>query len=130
MTLPPLYYLAHPVRGDKLHSLADNLGEAHEYYKQARRAGLLVLAPYLLDCECLDDTVEAERAAGIALDMRLLPLCDALILTGHKVSEGMQHELTAMEGKAVFNFVGMRHSEVATQFKHLALIDAVPKWRG
>lgn len=82
-------YLAHPVRGD----VEGNIKAA----KQIMRAwgntpDMVLIAPWLTDCELFDDSDPTDRANGLERCKLVLERCDALWLTGRKVSEGMRIE--------------------------------------
>lgn len=83
-------YVCSPLRGD----IEGNLQRAREYSHFAFDANehWIPVAPHLLFTQFLNDDVEAERAAGIAMDMSLLAKSSILLVFG-KPTSGMRAEI-------------------------------------
>ena len=97
-------YLAHAVAGD----VAGNIIDAkwwfgwlvHEY------PHIAISAPWITYCEVLDDEIVEHRLRGTRDDITLMILCDAIALTGNRISGGMERERVAMvkRDKPVYDF--------------------------
>lgn len=62
--------------------------------KELTLKGYLVSAPHLLYAQVLDDFNPQERALGLALGLRELEGCEALVICGRfGISEGMEGEI-------------------------------------
>lgn len=93
MTENKLVYIASPYAGD----VERNTAFAKEACRYAMGQGAVPIAPHLLYPQMLDDTVPAEREAGLLMGLRVLEACDELWLCGDRMSAGMQAELEAAE---------------------------------
>lgn len=85
----PVCYIAHPLRGD----WPGNIASAKRYVQAAIQKGWAPIAPYILCDGLLDDSIEADRAAGLAVDLAQIPRCDILIACGPVISNGMKQEI-------------------------------------
>lgn len=89
-----IVYVCSPLRGD----IQNNLLEAAGYCKEVVQAGFIPYCPHLFYSSFLDDTVAADREAGVAMGLafireRMTPDTDELWVYGPKVSEGMIGEI-------------------------------------
>lgn len=87
----PLLYLAHPIRR---RTLAD-AARLTQAIARALELGWMPVAGWLLLRDHLNDANEDERAIAIACDLSLLAACNAFLVVGERVTEGMRHELDA-----------------------------------
>jgi hypothetical protein len=97
-------YLAHPVSGD----VPGNLLRARRWLRWAQTAfsSCVVIAPWILALELGDDDANPEhRERGLARDEAVVARCDAVLLVGGRVSEGMARE--AKVAKAVVDLTWM-----------------------
>lgn len=88
-----IVYIAHPISGDQKGNItrildivkAINLG----------RKDIVPFAPYIVDCLCMDDSIEYQRNRGIANDIELFNrgFIDELWLFGNNISSGMIAEI-------------------------------------
>ena len=93
MTENKLVYIASPYAGD----VERNTAFAKEACRYAMEQGAAPVDVHLLYPQMLDDTVPAEREAGLRMGLRVLEACDELWLCGDRMSAGMQAELEAAE---------------------------------
>ena len=92
-------FICSPFRGD----VKGNTEKARSYCRRVYEAGCIPLAPHLLFPQFLNETNEAERAAGIAMGLELLLDCDEVWVYG-QTTAGMEQEIRfAIEhGRHVF----------------------------
>lgn len=69
-----------------------NVANAIQYCRMAILRGFLPIAPHVFYTQALNDDVEEERAAGLALGMELLKDCDEIWVFG-SVKGGMVAEV-------------------------------------
>jgi len=100
-----LYYLAHPVGPDDVHTYEENIADGEDWWRALLRAGYNVDAPWLGLCHTLDDFDSADRKIGMEIDKKVLERLDGIILTGHTVSSGMKAELDLATEKDLPVFV-------------------------
>lgn len=89
----PVLYLAHPVAGD----VAANLARAKRWLLWARRAfaTCAVIAPWITDLDMGDDDCDpAQREQALLRDEAVARACDAVMLVGGCVTDGMRREAT------------------------------------
>lgn len=86
-------YIAHPISGD----IPGNIQRVLAIIKQVNltEANTVPFAPYLPDCQALDDNIPEERERGIRNDIELFnrKFIDELRLYGNKISRGMLEEI-------------------------------------
>lgn len=85
-------YICSPLSGD----IDNNIAKAINYCKNAVRAdaNIIPLAPHIYCTRFLDDTVPAERAAGLDMGMAMLSICSEIWVYGYEnPSEGMKAEI-------------------------------------
>lgn len=89
-----LAYICSPLKGDH----EKNIAKANEYAREEALKGNCAIAPYCVFTQFLDDEVPAERSLGQEMGKALLCRCDALLVCGSIISEGMREEIkTAYE---------------------------------
>ena len=84
-----IVYICSPLRGD----IYGNTMRAIGYCKQAVQRGLIPIAPHVYCQNFLDDALPEERAMGMRIGIELLKFCDALVICGTRISEGMAAEI-------------------------------------
>lgn len=82
----PIIYIASKYAGDT----ERNIQAARRYCRHAIEKGCVPIAPHLLLPQFLSE--ETERDLAIAIDLRLLSLCEELWACGG-ISEGMRREI-------------------------------------
>lgn len=88
-----LVYIVSPYAGD----VEANVAFAKTTCRYAMEQGATPIAAHLLYPQMLDDSVPAEREAGIRMGLRVLATCDELWLCGDRLSHGMRAKLAAAE---------------------------------
>lgn len=85
-----LIYMAHPVAGD----VAANIASAKKWLRrlQDMYPAHDFIAPWITDVEIYDDSKPIYREAGLQRCERVIARCDALVLVGDRISEGMKRE--------------------------------------
>ena len=85
-----LVYICSPYAGN----IDQNILFAKAACRYAASQGCAPVAPHLLYPQFLNDSVPAERDAGIRMGLRLLSPCDELWICGSRISAGMENEIT------------------------------------
>lgn len=88
-----IVYIAHPIGGDvegnidKILAIVRNIN--------LTMPNVVAMAPYIVDCLAMDDSVPNERWIGIDKNHALIRsgIFDAIWLYGNRVSEGMKGEI-------------------------------------
>lgn len=83
-------YMAHPYGGDP-----DNLIAAQQWLKWLIkvRPEFAWNVPWIPYCQVLDDENPADRQRGIRDDLEILSRCDAIVLVGGNITQGMAKEV-------------------------------------
>lgn len=91
-------FICSPFRGD----MEGNARKAAGYCRTAWEKGVLPVAPHLLFPQFLNEGIEAERQAGLAMGLELLLFCDEVWVFG-EATEGMAAEIAyaAEQGKEI-----------------------------
>ena len=86
-------YIAHPIGGDVQKNIERVLDIVRNI--NLKEADVVPFAPYLPDCQALDDNVPDQRARGIKNGHAIISrgLVDELRLYGHTISKGMEAEI-------------------------------------
>ena len=87
-----LVYICSPLRGD----LEKNMKKARSYCREAmeNNPDVVPVAPHIYCTQFTDDTVPAERMAGMEMGIALLSKCSELWVYGiENASEGMKAEI-------------------------------------
>lgn len=93
-----LVYICSPLRGEP----GKNIAKANEYAREEAMKGTCAIAPHCVFTQFLDDEVPEERWLGKEMGKALLCRCDALLVCGSIISEGMREEIkTAYENGIV-----------------------------
>ncbi len=82
-------YVASPYKGDT----ATNIGNAKRYAAFVAKQTLVPMVPHLYLTQFLNDVIEAERDAGLALGLQMLKRCHELWVFGEHISDGMKTEI-------------------------------------
>lgn len=115
-----LFYLAHPVAADELHGVEDNLAHTLKMLRMVHEAGISVICPWFADIKAFDDTTYETRKTRMVVQKTLLLLCGGnIILTGHKLSSGMEEELDVVQlGRGrILDFIGVPDEELPEQLR-------------
>lgn len=98
-----LIYLAHPVSGPTPGAITANLLAARRWLAWAidHFPAVSPIAPWIVTCEVLDDAREAHRARGMSINEATIMRCDAVWLTGGRVSKGMLAEARMAMGAGI-----------------------------
>lgn len=91
-------YIAHPISGD----VEGNIIKILDIVRSINllEPDVVPFAPYIVDCQALDDATPKERERGIKNDIALFRkgFIDEVRLYGDRISNGMKHEIDlAME---------------------------------
>lgn len=122
----PLYYVAHPVAADTEYTYEENLEHALWCYRQVLNAGYAAFMPWHTMLLVAPDGDVHWRARGIKLDCLTVARFDGIILTGHKLSGGMQRELLTFamcgntdlpDGQAIIDVTGVPDSRLLIELK-------------
>ena len=87
-------YICSPLRADTWSEVLQNMKKAQQFIELAavkyecRALALHAYLPFVLD-----DNEPDERALALEFGLRLIDLCDALIVCGDVISEGMRGEI-------------------------------------
>lgn len=106
-------YMAHPVSPLPGETLEGNLARAKRWLlwllRNAKRERIAYIAPWIVDCEILDDADPDVRGFALERDCALIARCDAIVLVGGRLSSGMARERDAAlaAGRTVVNLLSM-----------------------
>lgn len=88
---PLVVYLAHPMSAPTADDIVANLERARRWLRWfVLNTDFAVCAPWIPYVETLDET--EHRARGIRDDLAMVARCDAIVLVGGRVSNGMREE--------------------------------------
>lgn len=92
-------YICSPLSADTKEKRSHNMEQAKFYLMQMKRLyHCRTFASHAHMPLMLDDTIPEEREAGMQIGKILIELCDAVIICGKHVSNGMREEIrTALE---------------------------------
>lgn len=93
----PVFYMSHPLQADDKMTFQENVAHAKQMMRVCFDEGFRVVAPYLSIIEVLDDDNLEHRKIGLETDCYVAHQLGRIIMTGHKVSTGMQCELDAVQ---------------------------------
>ena len=86
-------YIAHPISGDP----EGNIQKILEIVRSINllEPDVVPFAPYIVDCQALDDSIKEERDRGIKNDITLFNkgFIDEVRLYGDRISNGMTYEI-------------------------------------
>lgn len=103
----PVWYLAHPVASDGRFTLEQNLAHVLKILPIFVDAGVHVLCPWYAAVACLDDKNPSHRRLMLEADIACAQALGRVLLTGHKISRGMELEAQACSSKKWINLVGI-----------------------
>jgi hypothetical protein len=108
-----VWYLAHPVSGDEVSTINNNMNKVLDFLYVLRSIGIHAQAPYYADLAAgIDDKDPVVRRASMDANLRCLAGgYDGLILCGHKMSAGMREEYETFNGP-VLNLIGMTTDDI------------------
>jgi hypothetical protein len=115
----PLVYVAHPLNAPTPEAMAANrLNGARWCGWLARHCGVAPQAPWIVLSSVW--TEEEGRELGLEIDKATIAVCRALILTGGRISSGMQVEIQFARsvGVRVCDLTG--HGTVAPDYRYTA----------
>jgi hypothetical protein len=125
-----LWYLAHPVRTDEYYSESENLEHALQVQQILHeKAGLMVINSWHSFCKIHENTpitIELMKKM-FEIDSIVVEHCDGIILTGHRLSSGMQHELNVAisSRKDILDLIG-----IADDVLHIFALHGIAKAEG
>ena len=107
-----IIYVAHPIASDEIYTTEQNLKNIERIVKHLNlKEEVIAIAPYYLDCVCMEDYIPHHRIIGVRKNKALIETgCfDEIWLFGHKLSMGMREEcLMFIEmKKPVINFINV-----------------------
>lgn len=110
-----IYYLAHPVRNDAAYKEEENLAHVLEVQKILFRSDVHTIIPwytYIINNPNCRDFRLIERC--LDMDCRIVERCDGIILTGHRLSHGMEREYLHAKsvGVDILDLVGVPDREL------------------
>lgn len=88
-----VWYLSHPLAPDDRYTFQQNLDHTLHMLRLVLYEGYHAIAPYHTHCLVLDDTNSQHRCLGLETDVGTARALGRIILTGHRISAGMQLEL-------------------------------------
>jgi len=94
-------YIASPYKGD----IEKNINNAKKYALFVSKQTFVPVVPHLYLTQFLNDDIEEERNAGLALGLQMLKRCHEMWLFGDCISEGMRAEIEFAEKHSI----PMRH---------------------
>lgn len=84
-----LVYICSPYAGE----IERNIQFVRDACYYAMKQNCAPVAVHLLYPQLLDDTIAAEREAGIRMGLRVLVSCDEVWVCGDRISSGMEREI-------------------------------------
>lgn len=104
-----VWYLAHPVRSDERFSEEENLEHTKTVQKILWNAGLWTVTPWYSWILINPDFRTPEQIDEfLTMDEETVRTLGRIVLTGHKLSSGMEREFRALPPEGFFlNFIGV-----------------------
>lgn len=96
LTQKSVWYLSHPVAPDSHYTYEQNMAHALHMVKLCYDEGFRVYIPWHSLCLVMPDSNPEFRRIGLEVDCELAKLTGLMILTGHRMSSGMQAEMEAL----------------------------------
>ena len=112
-------YVCSPLRDDSELLQRINMRLAVEYEKQAaKQFSCRAVAPHGYLPYIIDDTIPEERELALEFGKRILDTCDALVIFGDRISEGMLSEIiyAANRNIPIYKYIG-RGFRIVTDIK-------------
>lgn len=123
----PVWYLAHPIAPDEMHTFQDNMDDVVRILQLCWECGIRAIAPYHTLLLFQDDNKSDDRKAGMECNCAVVKQLHGVILSGHKVSSGMEVEM--WYASRVWSIVGKTDEEARESLKKLkAIINAEADW--
>jgi hypothetical protein len=121
---PDVWYLSHPLAPDGRFSFQQNMDHVVILMRIFFDHDVHVIAPYHTACLALDDERPEHRRMGLECDCKTVKLLGRIILSGHRLSTGMECEkdvILDMQGRGeeghIWNLIGVPDKEVAKWLK-------------
>lgn len=108
-------YICSPLRADNPLGIYRNMNRARDYMAYAvSKMNYSAYAPHAYLPLLLDDSIPDERRLALWFGLKLLELCDVMLVCGNILSEGMRNEIThaAKYGKIIYVFDSSLFREV------------------
>jgi len=94
-----VYYLAHPIAADDLHTVEENLEHILVIQDILRKHNIFAVAPYWTYVKMYGSgRGKPDFSFFIEGDKECVRRMGNIILAGHRISYGMEQELSALEG--------------------------------
>lgn len=95
-----IIYVCSPLRGD----IQKNVENALEYCREIALNGDIPIAPHVYFTQFLNDDIQLEREIGTKAGIKLLDICDEMIVFSKNISEGMKAEIAYCKavGKPIY----------------------------
>jgi hypothetical protein len=110
-----VWYLSHPLAPDDKFTFQQNMDHVIHLMRICYEEGVMVIAPYHTICLALDDDNPRWRRMGLECDCNMARLMGYVLLTGHKLSSGMNHEaqesMACKSGGIIRNLIGYNDEE-------------------
>ena len=74
-------------------NVKENIARANAYAREEAIKGHCAIAPHCIFTQFLNDSIPEERDIGMKMGIALLLRCDALLVCGNIISEGMKVEI-------------------------------------
>lgn len=118
-----VYYLSHPLAPDDRFTFDENMAHVVHLMRIFFDEGWMVIAPYHTICLALPDANDEYRRLGLECDCNMARMMGNMVLTGHKLSSGMKHEMeqamACKKGGAIHNFIGYNDDELRAALRFL-----------
>ena len=91
-----MIYICSPLRGETNEIIRENMMKTREYIDIINRClapKVRSVAPHAYLPEMLDDNDPTQRELALDFGLKLLSLCDTMIVVGDRISEGMRGEI-------------------------------------
>lgn len=104
-----IWYLAHPVREGQGWSVEGNKKHALELQEMLLDQGIVTIMPWFSYVSHFGGHKEGIMKTMFEMNIECVKRCDGIILTGHKLTSGMQVELDAALESVVpiLNLIGL-----------------------
>lgn len=118
-----VYYLSHPLAPDDRFTFEQNMDHVIHLVRLFFEEGYMVIAPYHTICLALDDANDEWRRLGLECDCNVARKLGNMMLTGHKLSSGMNNEfeqaMCCKTGGIIHNFIGYNDDELREALRFL-----------
>ena len=87
-------YICSPLSAPSWELVEQNMLKAQQYMRKvSAKLSCSAVAPHAYLPNLLDDNIPKERELALSFGLRLLELCDCLVICGDRISQGMQGEI-------------------------------------